>query len=193
MTQPQPDFATARRAMIDSQLRPQGVTDAALLAAMAAVPREQFVPESVRAIAYGDRPLDLGDGKALMPPAPLAMLLGELQPRAGERALVVGSGNGYAAAVLQALGVAVVSTDAMAGLGTDTYDIVLVDGAVEAVPEAIVARIAPGGRLGTAIADQGVTRLAIGRVAGGAFGLRQFADVHVPPLNAFARPRAFTF
>src|SRR5688572_9720914 len=69
MTQPMPDFAAARRAMIDSQLRPQGVTDPAVLSAMAAVPREEFVPDSVRPLAYGDRPIDLGDGQALMPPA----------------------------------------------------------------------------------------------------------------------------
>src|SRR5437868_5393274 len=104
MTQPMPDFAAARRAMIDNQLRPEGVTDPAVLAAMASVPREQFVPEAMRALAYSDRPLGLGNGQALMPPAALARLLTEIEPRAGERALVVGSGNHYAAKVLEALG-----------------------------------------------------------------------------------------
>ena len=87
---PQPDFAAARRAMIDSQLRPQGVTDAAVLAAMASVPRERFVPEAVRPLAYSDRPLDLGDGKALMAPAvstarkqeKIALAMGEQQKQA---------------------------------------------------------------------------------------------------------------
>ena len=193
MTQPKPDFAAARRAMIDSQLRPQGVTDPAVLSALAAVPREEFVPESVRPLAYGDRPLDLGGGKALMPPAALARLLSELQPRPGERALVVGTGNGYAPAVLQAIGLAVDTAEGMAGMGQGAYDIVLVDGAVEEIPDAIVARLAPGGRLGAAIADNGITRLATGRVAGGVLGMRQFADVHVPRLTEFARPSAFTF
>jgi protein-L-isoaspartate(D-aspartate) O-methyltransferase len=193
MTQPLPDFAAARRAMIDSQLRPQGVTDPAVLGAMARVPREEFVPESVRAIAYGDRPLNLGNGTALMPPAALARLLAEIQPRPGERALVVGSGNGYAAAVLQALGVAVDTSDGIAGLGKGVYDIVLIDGAVEEVPDAVAERLARGGRLATAIADDGIARLAIGRVAGGALGLRRFADADVPLLPGFARPRAFTF
>jgi len=193
MTQPMPDFAAARRAMIDSQLRPQGVTDPAVLSAMAAVPREEFVPDSVRPLAYGDRPIDLGDGQALMPPAALAKLLDELQPRPGERALVVGAGNGYAPAVLQAMGLAVDTADGLASMGQGTYDIVLLDGAVEEVPDAVVARLASGGRLGAAIADDGVTRLAIGLMAGGALGLRRFADVHVPPLPGFARPRAFTF
>lgn len=193
MTQPLPDFAAARRAMIDSQLRPQGVTDSAVLSAMARVPREEFVPESTRSIAYGDRPLDLGNGAALMPPAALGRLLTELQPRPGERALVVGSGNGYSAAVLRALGLAVDTTAGLADLGKGTFDIVLFDGAVEDMPDDVAARMAPGGRLGTAVSDNGVTRLAIGKVAGGALGLRRFADSDVPLLPGFARPRAFTF
>src|SRR5687767_13032128 len=93
MTQPNPDFAAARRAMIDSQLRPEGVTDVAVLAAMASVAREEFVPDAVKPVAYMDRPLALGEGRFLMPPAALARLLTELAPRAGERALVVGPSN----------------------------------------------------------------------------------------------------
>ncbi len=188
-----PDFAAARRAMIDSQLKPEGVTDPAVLAAMASVPREQFVPEAVRSLAYSDRPLDLGEGRVLMPPAALAKLLTELEPRAGERALVVGSGNGYAAKVLEALGLTVDLADGADAAGKASYDLILIDGAVEEVPPGLVARLAPEGRLGTAIADSGVTRLAIGRVAGGALGLRRFADSEVPILPGFARPRVFTF
>jgi protein-L-isoaspartate(D-aspartate) O-methyltransferase len=189
----EPDFAAARRAMIDSQLRPQGVTDPAVLAAMASVPREQFVPEAVRPLAYSDRPLDLGDGKALMPPAALAKLVTELEPRQGERALVVGSGNGYAARILETLGLDTDLVAAHAAAGKAVYDLILIDGAVEDVPAELVARLAPDGRIGTALADSGVTRLAIGKVAGGALGLRRFADAEVPLLPGFTRPRAFTF
>lgn len=193
MTQPQTDFAAARRAMIDSQLRPVGVTDHAVLAAMASVPREQFVPEQLRPIAYSDRPIGLGDGSALMAPAALAKLLTELEPRAGERALVVGSGNAYAASVLEELGLDVDLADGPEPPGKANYDLILIDGAVEEVPAGLAGRLAPGGRLGTGIDDQGVTRLAIGRVAGGALGLRRFADGEVPILSAFTRPRVFTF
>ena len=193
MSQAMPDFAAARRAMIDSQLRPEGVTDAALLAAMASVPRERFVPEAVRALAYSDRPLDLGNGKALMPPAALAKLLTELEPRPGERALVVGSGNDYAAKVLETLGLEVDVAEGPHSAGKAIYDFILIDGAVEDVPSGLIARLAPDGRLGTAIADNGVTRLAVGRVAGGVFGLRRFADAQVPLLPGFTRPRAFRF
>lgn len=193
MTQPMPDFAAARRAMIDSQLRPLGVTDASVLAAMAAVPREQFVPEAVRALAYSDRPLDMGGGKALMPPAALAKLITELQPRAGERALVVGPAPNYAARVLETMGLVVDVADGPAVTGKGQYDLILIDGAVEEVPASLVGRLNPEGRLGTGIADNGVTRLAVGRVAGGVLGLRRFADGQVPLLSAFSRPRAFTF
>ena len=193
MTNPLPDFAAARRAMIDSQLRPQGVTDPAVLAAMAQVPREQFVPQALRPLAYIDRPLELGDGKALMPPAALAKLLTELQPQAGERALVVGSGNLYAAKVLEALGLNVQLAEDLEVAGRGPFDLILIDGAVEEVPEGISARLAPDGRLGTGIADRGVTRLAVGRVAGGTLGLRRFADAEMPVLRRFIRPRAFTF
>ena len=193
MSPHEPDFAAARQAMIDSQLRPQGVTDPAVLAAMAAVPREQFVPEAVRPLAYSDRPLDLGEGKGLMPPAALGQLVSELSPRAGERVLVVGTGNGYAAKVLEALGLEVEQAEGHHSAGKAIYDLILVDGAVEDVPAGLVARLAPHGRLGAAVDDNGVTRLAVGRVASGILGLRRFADADVPRLPGFTRARAFTF
>lgn len=193
MTTLMPDFAVARRAMIDSQLRPLGVTDASVLAAMAAVPREEFVPKEMQALAYCDRPLDLGGGKALMPPAALAKLITELQPRAGERALVVGGAAGYAVRVLEAMGLTVDAADRPSASVKGHYDLILIDGAVEFVPPDLVSHLAAKGRLGTAIADRGVTRLTIGRVAGGVLGLKSFADGQVPVLPAFTRPRAFTF
>jgi protein-L-isoaspartate(D-aspartate) O-methyltransferase len=193
MTQPLPDFAAARRAMIDSQLRPQGVTDPAVLAAMAAVPREEFVPEAVRPLAYSDRPLDLGGGKALMPPSALARLVSALEPRAGERALVIGSGNAYAAKVLEALGLDVDLAEAADSAGKASYDLILIDGAVGEVPAGVAGRLAANGRLATGIDDNGVTRLAIGRLSGGGLGVRCFADAEVPILPGFSRPRAFTF
>jgi len=190
---PNTDFAAARQAMIDSQLRPQGVSDPAILAAMASVPREEFVPKNVRPLAYTDRSLDLGDGKSMMPPAALGKLIMELDPRAGERALVVGSGNGYAPRVLESLGVEVETAVETATAGKSTYYLILVDGAVEEIPESLAARLGPDGRLGTGISDNGVTRLAIGRRAGASLGLRRFADVQLPVLAGFTRPRAFTF
>ena len=208
------DTSLARRAMVDSQLRPEAVTDRGVLAAMGAVERERFVPSAQRALAYFDRPLPIGEGRAMMPPAALGRLLSELAPVAGERALVVGSGSGYSAALLAAIGldVAALESDASlvaaaseAGVATHVgelangwakgapYDLILIDGAVEEVPAALAKQLTPFGRLGGAIVDRGVTRLVVGRVSGGAIGLATLAGASVAVLPGFARPRAFTF
>lgn len=208
------DFSLARRAMVDNQLRPEGVTDRGVLAAMGSAARERYVPESSRALAYFDRPLKLGEGRTMMPPAALGRLLSELAPNAGERALIVGSGTGYSAALLKEIGLDVValeSDEALAAAANEAgietvigelakgwlkgapYDLILLDGAVEEVPPALVKQLREGGRLAGAIVDRGVTRLVIGRVAGNVLGLRSIADADVNELPGFERPRAFTF
>ena len=210
------DLAGARRAMIDSQLRPEGVVDSAVVEAIAALPRENFVPAAARAFAYGDRPVPLGNGRALAPPAVTGRLLSELEPRRGERALVVGAGSGYTAAILASLGLKVIALESDADLaslakaaspeieviegklaaghpGGAPYDIILIDGAVEQIPEAIFAQLGEVGRVGAVISDRGVTRLAVGRNIDGRVGLRTIADADVAPLPGFERPRAFTF
>ena len=208
------DYSLARRAMVDSQLRPEAVTDRGVLAAMASVERERFVPESAKALAYFDRPLPLTKDRAMMPPAALGRLLSELAPRAGERALVVGSGTGYSAALLQAIGleaVALESDEALAASareagietvsgaladgwkGSAPYDNILLDGAVEEIPATLIKQLSADGRLAGAIVDRGVTRLVVGRAAGGSLGLRTLADADVDILPGFERPRAFTF
>jgi protein-L-isoaspartate(D-aspartate) O-methyltransferase len=183
----------ARRAMIDNQLRPEAVTDAAVLAAMGAVPREDYVPATARASAYADRPIALGDGRSMMPPAALGRLLSELAPRPGERALVVGAGSGYSAALLEAIGLAVTSTDGADVPGEDLFDLILIDGAVDDVPQSLVDRLADNGRLGTAWRQSGVSRLAVGRAVAGRLGLRTIVDADVALLPQFARRPAFTF
>ena len=183
------DFAAARSAMIDSQLKPEGISDREVLAAFAAVRREEFVPQAARALAYSDRAIPLEGGRAMMPPAALGLLLEALLPVAGERAFVYQPAGGYSAALLEAMGLEVDSGASPAG----PYDLVLVDGALEEVPAELVAALADGGRLGGAIADQGITRLAAGRKAGSAFGLRAIGDAAVPRLPGSAKPRAFTF
>ena len=186
------DYSAARRAMIDNQLRPEGVTDGAVLAAMGSVAREDFVPAAAQSFAYVDRPIQIGEGRAMMPPAALGRLLSELAPRAGERALVVGAASDYAAALLGAIGVAVTSVASIGGDG-DEYDLVLVDGAVDEFPQPLVDRLVEGGRLGGALRVAGVSRLVVGRAAAGRLGLRAIADVDVPSLPHAAPPLAFTF
>lgn len=112
------DFAAARRAMVDSQVRTNGVTDPALIAAMLAIPRERFVPDAMTALAYLDRDLPLngkesgiGATRWLMNPMVLARLIQSAEPHAQDRALVVACGTGYAAAVLSRLVYSIVALE----------------------------------------------------------------------------------
>jgi protein-L-isoaspartate(D-aspartate) O-methyltransferase len=211
---PIPDYAAARRAMIESQLRPIGVTDPIVLDAMGKVERERFLPSHTRPLAYVDRAVAMGGGRFLPAASVLGQLLTQMMPKMGPRALVIGSGTGYSAAVLKAMGLDVVALESSIELaetarelGIDTvegplaaghkkgapYHQILLDGAVEYIPDAIVEQLADGGRLGTALVDHGVARLVVGRKAGGAFGYLSIADAGTPALPGFNRPRAFTF
>ena len=191
------DHIAARRAMISNQLRPEGVTDGAVLAAMGSVAREDYVPDGARGFAYSDRPILLGQGRAMMPPAALGRLLSELAPRAGERALVVGAASGYSAALLIAIGLDVTSIDRLEGVESgdagEGFDLILVDGAVERIAQPLIDQLVEGGRIGAALRVSGVSRLVVGRVAAGRLGLRTIVDADVPLLPHDTRPRAFTF
>jgi len=200
--------------MVESQLRPQGVTDSAVISAMGRVAREKFLPSHTRPLAYVDRAVAIGEGRFLPAPAVLGQLLTQMKPEVGHRALAVGVGTGYSAAVLRAMGLnvtAIESSPALAATARDLkvkvtegpldagfekdapYDQILIDGAVEYIPDAIIAQLADGGRLGTALIDRGITRLVVGRKAGAAFGTLSIGDAGVPALPGFSRPKAFIF
>ena len=165
-------------------------------------------------MAYVDRAVPIGDGRYLPAPAVLGSLLTQMMPLRGQRALVVGAGLGYSAAVLQAMGVIVTALESSTPLAAAArsgglevsegplnagwkkgapYDQILIDGAVECIPDAIVDQLADGGRLGAALLERGITRLIVGRKVGGAFGYLSLSDAGVPALPGFTRPRAFTF
>lgn len=185
------DFAAARRAMVVSQLRPQGVTDGRVLAAMAQVAREDFVPESAKAMAYMDRSLTV-EGAPMMPPAELGRLLTEIAPVPGETALVIGAGGAYSAAVLAAIGCRVERANSLDGV-KNKYDIILVEGAVPSVPDALAANLTGDGRIGAAILDRGIARLSIGRGDRRGIGIRSVVDAQVPPFPGSIPEPAFTF
>ena len=211
---PVPDYVAARQAMVDSQLRPQGVNDPAVIEAMSLIPRERFVPDALKPMAYVDRAIPVEDSRAMPAPAVIGLLLTALAPVRGERALVVGAGTGYSAAVLTEMGIATDAVESSSSLAAaarqngvnvvegelesghpkgGAYDIVLIDGAVEMIPDAIVEQLTDGGRLGAAIVDKGITRLIVGRKAGTGFGYLTIADASTPVLPGFRRPHAFTF
>ena len=209
-----PDFKAARLAMVESQLRPQGVTDPRVLEAMGEVEREKFLPPATRPLAYVVRAVAIGDGRFLAAPTVLGQLLTQMMPEPGQRALVIGAGTGYSTAVLSRIGLKVTGLEESGQLGSMArdlgveivegplengcksgapYDQILIDGAVEVIPEAIIGQLSDGGRLGTALIDGGITRLIVGRKAGGAFGYLSIGDAGGPTLPGFIRPKAFEF
>ncbi len=207
-------FDLMRRAMVTGQLRTTAVNDPRVVAAMAAVPRERFVPRDKQPLAYLDVSIPLGGGRALPPPMVTGKLLTEARVRGSDRVLVVGAATGYAAAVAARLGADVVAldtADAPAGPALPAnvvrvhgpladgwaegapYDVILIDGAVEQVPDALVRQLADGGRLATGLLVDRVAKLAVGVRSGDSFGLPAFAEAEVPELPGFAKPAGFRF
>lgn len=185
----------ARRAMIDSQLRVSGVNDARVIAAMAAVAREDFVPAAARAHAYIDRAIPLGNGRALAAPLVHGLMLVEARTTPVDRALVVSGGSGYLAAVLRPLVASLDEIDAAdaAGRRKGDYTLMLIDGAIEALPAALAARLGEGGRIVTGLVERGVTRLAIGRKVAGEVALLPLSEIGIPVLAEFAAPKRWSF
>lgn len=191
-----PNSARARRAMIDSQLRTSGVNEEYVLARMLAVPREDFLPADKASVAYIDRAVMLADGAHLAAPLFYGKLLMEAAPAPDDRVLVVDGGTGYLSALLRPL-VAELSTvsaaDAANGAGAGTYSLIVIDGAIEHLPDALTAQLADNGRIATGLVLRQVTRLASGRKVAGQVNLQPVEDLGIPALPAFAAPKRWTF
>ncbi|MEO5335530.1 MAG: protein-L-isoaspartate O-methyltransferase [Magnetospirillum sp. WYHS-4] len=214
------DYAAARRYMVESQLRTNRVNDPLILAAMAAVPREAFAPESAKALAYRDEALPLGHGRFLMEPLALARLLQAAGIRETDVVLEVGCGTGYGAAVIARIANAVVALEsdpALAALAgriladqhaasivvaegplesgyprQAPYDVIVMGGAVADIPRAIQEQLAEGGRL-VAIQQQGVGKGILLSRHGSTFARRELFELGAPPLPGFAQKAAFVF
>ena len=220
MTIPDPiGTRDARHAMVASQLRPNAVTDERVVAAMASIPREMFLPADAAVLAYRDRPIPVGHGREANTLLATARLLTQAELEASDRVLLVGAAGGYAAAVLAGVVAHVTALECDADLvaiarralsGTPNvsvvegplnagwaegapYDVLIVDGAVEELPAGLVDQVRPGGRVVTGTIDNGVMRLAAGRKTKGGFGLASFVDVDSVILPGFARTRGFRF
>ena len=213
------NFEAMRHAMVVSQLRTTAVSDQRVVAAMARIPRETFVPEALRPVAYRDGTLDLGQGRAINLPIATGRLLTEAYLEAGDRVLLIGAATGYTAALLAGIVAAVVAVEEQGDLlavararlageahvtlvegplnaghaAAAPYDVLVIDGAVEELPAALVEQVKVGGRIVTGLVENGVTRLASGRRTEGGHGVRAFADAECAVLPGFARPRAFQF
>jgi protein-L-isoaspartate(D-aspartate) O-methyltransferase len=209
--------ADMRSAMIDSQLRTNDVIDVAVVGAMATVAREAHVPAALAGVAYMDRAVALGHGRVLNPPLVTGRMLVAAAIRPGQRVLLIGSATGYTAALLAQLGAEVHAVEEQAELmaiardaadanihwiegslnagapGAAPFDRIIVEGAIETLPDTLAAQLADGGRIVAARRDGAVTRLVHGVKTGGAVALRSFADMDVAPLPGFAAPAGFTF
>ncbi len=215
------DFAAARKKMVASQIRTNEVTDPLVVDALGQVPREKFVPEASRGFAYVDEDLPLGKGRFLMEPMVLARLLQLADVAETDTALIVGGGTGYSAAVLSRMVRTVVAVESdreltdsaartlselsvnnatvvMGDLRTGwaargPYDVILVEGGVTVIPEALKLQLADGGRL-VAIVRQGPTgRATLVTRIGNAFGMRQEFDAATAILPGFEPQPKFVF
>lgn len=207
--------------MVENQLRPNKVTDARVLAAMGAVPRERFVPEGLQGVAYVDEDLSIGEDRVLMEPMVLARMLQAAGIGPTDTVLHVGCATGYASAVmamlagtvvalesdpdlaatatelladLQIANAAVVEGDLAKGLADQgPYDLILVEGAVSGVPEALVDQIADGGQLLAIVRGNGVGVVTLYRRENGVVGHRPLFDAATPVLPGFEARKAFVF
>lgn len=216
-------FSTARQKMVDGQVRPSDVTDIRIIDAMLAVPREAFVPENKRALAYLDLDLDVGEGgsRYLIKPAVLAKMLQAAEIKETDRVLVVGCASGYAAAVIAQYAGPVMATEsdsalaakagdilaqngcgnvavrtAAAGEGDAAnapFDVIVVCGATEIVPEPLLGQLRDGGRLVGVFAMSQPPRATMVTRSHGDFGHRALFDAAAPVLPGLERAAAFVF
>lgn len=210
---------SARFHMVEAQLRSCNVTDPRILAAMNVVAREKFVPSAARALAYADVPVAVAPGRFLLDPRSFAKLLQLAQIEATDRVLDVGTATGYSAAVLARLAADVVALEQDADLlriasellanavgkvelvqggliegakAQAPFDVIFVNGAIEQVPDSLLAQLAEGGRL-VAVLKDGQSRAWLYLKQNGQVGKRPDFDADVPVLAGFKKAVGFVF
>jgi protein-L-isoaspartate(D-aspartate) O-methyltransferase len=191
-------FSSARQKMVDGQVRPSDVTDIRIIDAMLAVPRETFVPENKRALAYLDLDLDVGEGGTagafLIKPAVLAKMLQAAEIKETDRVLVVGCATGYAAAVIAKFAGQVHNMAATGGDPANApFDVIVLNGATEIVPEQLYRQLRDGGRLVGVFAMSQPQRATIVTRSHDDFGNRALFDASAPVLAGMERLPAFVF
>ena len=215
------DYELARRNMVESQIRTNKVTNAELLKALEVIPRERFLPPEWAHVAYVDESLPLTAGRYLMEPMVFARLVQLADPKATDRVLVVGSGSGYGAAVLANIVRSVVALESDYGLAARgreqfarlridgatqvdgpltegwllkaPYDVILVEGAVEIVPDPLFEQLADGGRLVAVVVTDGIGRATLFDKHNDVLSHRTIFDASVPVLPGLKRKRGFVF
>lgn len=210
----------AREAMIDSQLKPCGIVTPRVVGAFFAVPREDFVDPARRGLAYADAAQAVAPGRELLAPLSLGTLVEEAAPAPEDRVLVVGCATGYSAAILAELAGHVVALESDAALAARAkallggranvelvegpleagwapaapYTLILIDGAIELVPDELIAQLAEGGRLFAILSGSDrVARAAKGRKQAGILRLEPYAEAAGALLPSFRKAPVFQF
>lgn len=197
--------------MVDTQVRPNDVTDRRLIGALLTTPRESFVPKDLEPVAYAEKALETSPGRWLWAPRDLGKLLEEAEIEEGERALVIAAGSGYVAAILAAMGADVVAVEDDATLVeglrerfagdarisveqddlkslsklSEGFDVIVVGGSVGETPDRWLALLNEGGRLAVAIHEGAVGRARIYLKSNGIAGARSPFDCSAPALAGF--------
>jgi len=215
------DFAVARRNMVESQLRTNKVTDPDLLSALRTIPREAFLPARLKQQAYLDEHVQLSPSRWMAPPMPVARMIQEAMPAQTDNALVIGDSTGYAAALLGTLCQSVFALeedadfvssmgsalseqacdnvvpiqapleDGLAGEGP--YDIIILAGRVEVIPDALKDQLSEGGRLLAVVGGDGdVSAATLFGKRNGVVSSRILFDAAMKPLPGFAGTKSFS-
>ncbi len=215
------DYAAARLHMVQSQILPNNASDPRVAEALQRVPRELFVPARLNTVAYLDKDIEVAPGRYLMEPLVYARLLQAAAVETADVVLDVGCTSGYSAAVLADLAASVVALESdaelaarasqtLADLGADNavvvegdlaagiadqgpYDVIILNGAVTAVPEALTGQLTEGGRLAAVVEVNGVGRIRLLRRQNGNVSGHDICDAQVPALPGFAPKAGFSF
>lgn len=216
------DFSLARQNMVDSQIRPNGVTNPGLIAAMDVVPRERFVPDEKISLAYADEYLELANGRFMLSPMVTGKLLQLAQICSSDLVLDVGPATGYSTALAAHLAESVVGieqdgdlceqagenlielniTNAAIICGQHTkgvaseapFDVIILNGRVEQIPQTLLDQLAQEGRLVAIVGDPNNARFEIVTRRDGTFSTMAKFNVFAPILTGFEKPEpAFSF
>jgi protein-L-isoaspartate(D-aspartate) O-methyltransferase len=215
------DFAAAREAMVDRQIRPSDVTRYPIIDAMLHVPREAFVPEALKPVAYLGEHVPLAPGRVLLDPRTFAKMLDALTLTGEDLVLDIGSGYGYSAAVIARIAEAVVAVEEEPGLareaeerlgahgadnavvcagplaagdpGQGPYDAIIIEGGVEQVPATVGEQLKEGGRIIALFMEAGLGKARLGVKTPAGVAWRRIFDAAAPVLPGFARAKAFEF
>jgi len=213
------DLTDARTNMVENQIRPSDVTDLRIQKAMLSIPRELFLPKTVKLLAYSEERLEVAPGRRVMEPRTLAKMIQAADIKSTDLVLLVGCATGYAAAIVSQLAAAVVALEEdrslaesaaanFSHLGIDTvavvtgalaeghasqapYDVIVIDGGVETVPEALTEQLSEGGRLLAPVINGATGSVRLYERAGGSVSSRYLFDGFAPQLPGFSKPRTF--